>query len=80
MEKVNLREKLSLFSEQWSPKVVGELNDSLIKLAKLKGEFVWHKHELEDEMFFVIQGSLMIKFREKDILVEGGNLSSFPGE
>lgn len=69
MEKVNLAEKLSLFSEHWSPKIVGELNGQQVKLAKLKGEFVWHKHDLEDELFFVVQGKLKMEFRDKSVLI-----------
>lgn len=67
MEKINLEQKLALFSEHWSPKVVGELNGQQVKLAKLKGEFVWHKHELEDELFFVLHGTLKIELRDKTI-------------
>ena len=69
MEKINLTQKLALFSEHWSPKVVGELNGQQVKIAKLKGEFVWHKHEHEDELFFVIHGTLKIKLRDKTILL-----------
>jgi len=69
MKKVNIAEKLSLFSEYWSPKIVGELNGQHVKLAKLKGEFVWHKHDNEDEMFLVIEGVLKIEFRDKTIVV-----------
>ncbi|WP_198405738.1 cupin domain-containing protein [Chitinophaga caeni] len=65
MEKVNIAQKLSLFSEFWSPKIVGELNGQLVKLAKFKGEFVWHKHEGEDEMFYVLSGVLNIEFRDR---------------
>ncbi len=67
MNKVNLSEKFSLFSEHWSPKIVGELNGQQVKLAKLKGEFVWHKHDEEDEMFFVVEGILKIEFRDKTV-------------
>lgn len=67
MNNVNLAEKFSLFTEHWSPKIVGELNGQHIKLAKLKGEFVWHKHDEEDEMFFVIEGILKIEFRDKTV-------------
>lgn len=66
MDKVNLADKLSLFHDYWNPKVAGELNDSYIKLVKVKGEFVWHNHEMEDELFFIIKGRLLIKFRERD--------------
>ena len=69
MEKVNLAEKLSLFSDHWNPKIVGELNKQHVKLAKLKGEFVWHKHEYEDELFFVIKGILKMEFRDKFIII-----------
>ena len=69
MEKVNLAQKLSLFSDYWSPKIVGELNGQHVKLAKLKGEFVWHKHENEDELFFVIKGSFKMEYRDKTVVV-----------
>jgi mannose-6-phosphate isomerase-like protein (cupin superfamily) len=70
MEKVNLAKKFSLFDDHWSPKIVGELNDQYVKLAKLKGEFVWHHHESEDEMFFVHRGKLVMRFRERDVVLE----------
>ncbi len=69
MEKVNLAQKLTLFSDHWSPKIVGELNGQHVKLAKLKGEFVWHKHDNEDELFFVIKGSFKMEYRDKTIVV-----------
>lgn len=65
MNKININEKFSLFTEYWSPKIVGELNGQSVKLAKFKGEFVWHKHDDEDEMFMVIKGLLKIEFRDK---------------
>ncbi|HQZ82800.1 MAG TPA: cupin domain-containing protein [Pyrinomonadaceae bacterium] len=65
MHKVILSEKFPLFSEHWSPKIVGELNGQYVKLAKFKGEFVWHKHDTEDEMFFVVEGILKIEFRDR---------------
>jgi mannose-6-phosphate isomerase-like protein (cupin superfamily) len=65
MNKVNINDKLSIFSDYWSPKIIGELNGQHVKLAKLKGEFVWHKHDNEDEMFYVIKGELKIEFRDK---------------
>lgn len=67
MEKVIIAEKLKLFAEYWSPKIVGELNGQLVKLAKFKGEFVWHKHDNEDEMFLVIEGVLKMELRDKII-------------
>ena len=73
MEKVNLIEKFSLFSNYWEPKIVGELNNQHVKLAKLEGEFVWHQHEYEDELFMVIKGSLTIKLRDKDIELNEGS-------
>lgn len=78
METVNLIQKLSLFNEQWSPKIVGDLNDSYVKVAKLKGEFVWHHHETEDEMFFVIKGNLIIRFKDKDMKIEAGEFLIIP--
>ena len=78
MEKVNLSDKLSLFQEYWSPKVVGELNDSHVKLVKLKGEFVWHHHEFEDELFLVVKGRLLIKLRERDIWLDEGEFVIIP--
>jgi mannose-6-phosphate isomerase-like protein (cupin superfamily) len=65
MNVINIDEKLKLFQDHWSPKIVGELNGQQVKLAKLNGEFVWHKHENEDEFFYVIRGSLIIEFRDK---------------
>jgi mannose-6-phosphate isomerase-like protein (cupin superfamily) len=78
IEKVNLNQKLGLFSEQWSPKIIGELNDSYVKVVKLQGEFVWHRHEAEDELFLVIQGRLTIKLRDRDILLEPGEFVIIP--
>lgn len=69
MDKVNLSQKLSMFTEYWSPKIVGELNGQHVKLVKLKGEFVWHKHEDEDELFFVIAGTLKMEYRDKVVEV-----------
>ena len=69
MEKINIQEKLSLFQEHWSPKIVGELNGQHVKLAKLKGEFVWHHHELEDELFLVVKGTLKMEFRDKTVII-----------
>ncbi len=78
MEKVNLADKFSLFQEYWSPKIVGELNDSHVKLAKLKGEFVWHHHEHEDELFLVVKGRLLIKLRDRDIWLDEGEFTIIP--
>lgn len=69
MNKVNLQQKFALFAEHWTPKIVGELNGQQVKLAKLKGEFVWHKHDHEDELFFVVSGILKMELRDKTILI-----------
>lgn len=73
MDKINLVEKFHLFSDHWNPKIVGELNRQHVKLAKLKGEFVWHHHENEDELFLAIKGQLLMKFRDKDVRIEEGD-------
>lgn len=78
MDKINLSEKFALFSEQWRPKIVGELNDAHVKLAKLQGEFVWHQHENEDEMFMIHKGRLLIKFRDKDVWLDKGEFLIIP--
>ena len=72
MDKVNLSEKLALIREHWSPKVVGELNGQQVRLVKLAGEFVWHHHEHEDELFLVLRGAMAIHFRDRVVdLAEG---------
>ena len=78
VEKVNLAQKFTLFNEYWVPYIVGELNDSYVKVDKLKGEFVWHKHESEDELFLVKKGKLLIKFREKDVWLDEGEFIIIP--
>jgi mannose-6-phosphate isomerase-like protein (cupin superfamily) len=78
METVNLAEKFGLFQEYWSPKIAGELNDSYLKLVKLKGEFVWHHHEHEDELFLVVKGRLLIKLRDRDIWLGEGEFVVIP--
>ncbi len=67
MEKVTIQQKLSLFNDHWSPKIIGELNGQHIKLVKFQGEFVWHKHDNEDEMFYVLKGMFKMEFRDKTI-------------
>ena len=67
MDKVNIDEKLSLFNEHWDPKIVGELNGQYVKLVKFKGEFVWHKHDNEDEMFYVLKGKFNMEYRDKTV-------------
>jgi len=78
IEKVNLREKLGRFSDYWSPKIVGEVNDSHVKLVKLKGEFLWHHHESEDELFLVVKGTLIIRLRDRDVELEEGEFVIIP--
>jgi mannose-6-phosphate isomerase-like protein (cupin superfamily) len=75
---INLTEKFSLFTEHWHPKIAGELNDSYVKLAKVQGEFVWHQHENEDELFFVVKGTLTIKLRERDLTIREGEFVIIP--
>ena len=70
VEKVNLAEKLSLFGDHWSPKIVGELNGQRVKLVKLQGEFVWHHHEEEDELFLVVEGGFRMEFRDREVWLE----------
>ena len=65
IEKINISEKLSSFSDYWNPRIAGELNGQHVKLVKFKGEFVWHKHENEDEMFYVLQGSFRMELRDR---------------
>ncbi|MEZ5316223.1 MAG: cupin domain-containing protein [Vicinamibacterales bacterium] len=78
MHTVNLAEKLSRFSDRWSPKAVGEVNDFHVKLVKLEGEFVWHAHDVEDELFLVLQGTLRMQFRDREALVRPGEFIIVP--
>ena len=78
MRSVNLAEKFQQFAEHWSPKIVGELNDCYVKLVKVKGEFVWHHHDLEDELFLVVKGRLLLKFRDRDVSVGEGEFIIVP--
>ena len=78
MDKVNLAEKFALFSEHWKPKIVGEVDDYHVKIAKLQGEFVWHKHDEDDELFMVIDGSLTIKLRDRDVALAAGEFFVVP--
>ena len=77
-DKINLKEKLTLFSEHWTPKIVGELNEQYVKLAKVKGEMVWHDHENEDELFYIIKGQLLLKFRDKEVTLKEGDMYIVP--
>jgi mannose-6-phosphate isomerase-like protein (cupin superfamily) len=75
---ININDKLSLFNEYWDPKIVGELNNHKVQVVKLKGEFVWHHHDNEDELFLVVKGQLTIHFRDKDIQVNEGEFVIIP--
>jgi mannose-6-phosphate isomerase-like protein (cupin superfamily) len=78
MEKVNLAEKLSLFSEHWKPKIVGELNAQMVKLVKFKGPFVWHHHDNEDELFYVVKGSFDMELKDEIITINQGEFIVIP--
>ncbi len=78
MEKVNLAEKLALISDHWNPRVVGELNSQHVKLVKFRGEFVWHKHDHEDELFLVVNGRFTMEFRDRTVLVSEGEFLVVP--
>ena len=78
MQKVNLAKKFSLFTDFYNPKIVGELNNQHVKLAKLKGEFIWHKHDMEDELFLVIKGKLKMELRDKTIEIDEGEFIIVP--
>ena len=78
MNKVNLREKFALFADHWSPKVVGDLNGQQVKLVKFRGEFVWHKHDGEDELFLVVRGRFRMEFRDRHVWLEDGEFLIVP--
>lgn len=78
METVNLHEKFSKITDQWHPYIIGELNDNYIKLAKVKDEFVWHKHDDEDELFIIHQGTLFMDFENKTVSVKAGEILTVP--
>jgi len=79
MLKANLLHKFKLFDEFWTPKIIGELNDQYIKLAKLKGEFIWHEHQEEDELFYIVKGTLLLRFRDRDdIQLNEGDMCVVP--
>lgn len=78
MEKVNVTQKLALFSDHWNPRIVGELNGQHVKLAKLQGEFVWHKHDHEDELFYVLDGEFNLEFRDKTVHLKTGEFIVVP--
>ncbi|HCM75994.1 MAG TPA: cupin domain-containing protein [Cytophagales bacterium] len=78
MRTVNIMEKFSLFSETWTPKIIGELNGQYVKLAKVKDEFVWHSHDNEDELFMVFKGTLHMAFRDRTEIVKEGEMIIVP--
>ncbi len=78
MKPIDIKEKLAQFSEYWSPKIIGELNGQVVKVAKLKGEFVWHHHEHEDEMFMVVEGTLVIEFKDGEVELNEGQFYIIP--
>src|SRR5260370_21263836 len=78
VSKVNLAEKFACFQEVYKPKIAAELNDSYLKLVKIKGEFVWHQHEAEDELFWVVKGRLLIKLRDGEVWLEPGEFVVIP--
>ena len=78
MEKVNIREKLDLITSHFNPAIIGELNGQHVKLVKFKGEFIWHNHECEDELFFVVKGSFTMELRDKDIVLNEGEFLVVP--
>lgn len=78
MDKINLKQKFELFDEHWTPKIVGEANGQYVKLAKAKGDMVWHKHDKEDELFLVVKGKLTIQLRDRDIELREGEVFIVP--
>jgi mannose-6-phosphate isomerase-like protein (cupin superfamily) len=78
MQKINLAEKLALFNDHWHPRIVGELNGQHVKLAKILGEFIWHKHENEGELFLVVKGRFRMEFRDRQVWLEEGDILIVP--
>jgi mannose-6-phosphate isomerase-like protein (cupin superfamily) len=78
MERINIAEKLSLFTDHWNPRIIAGLNGQHVKLAKLKGTFVWHKHDDEDELFYVLEGGFDMEFRDKVVRLEKGDMLVVP--
>ena len=78
MNKINIAEKLSLFQDHWNPRIIGSLNNQHVKLAKVKGEFVWHHHENEDELFYVLNGCLKMEFRDRTETLHEGDMIIVP--
>ena len=78
VKKINIDQKLSLFNDHWNPRIIGELNKQHVKLAKIKGEFIWHKHDKEDEMFLVLKGILKIEFRDRIEIIHENEIIIVP--
>ena len=78
MPSIQLKEKFELFDQYWTPKIIGECNGQLIKIAKLKGEFIWHNHQNEDELFYIVKGKLLMRYRTKDVQLEEGEIHIVP--
>lgn len=78
MEVINVKEKLASFSDHWDPRIAGILNGQMVKLAKIKGDFIWHSHEQEDELFWVIKGTLHLDFRDKSVALREGEFIIVP--
>lgn len=78
MEVINVKEKLASFSDHWDPRIAGTLNGQMVKLAKIKGDFIWHSHEHEDELFWVIKGTLHLDFRDKSVRLQEGEFIIVP--
>jgi len=78
MQTVSLKEKFAQFSDHWNPRIIGQVNDCLVKAVKLQGEFVWHHHQNEDEMFLVVKGTLRMKFRDREAIIRAGEFVIVP--
>ena len=78
MKKINISQKLAQFNDHWNPRIIGELNKQHVKLAKIKGEFIWHKHDEEDEMFLVLKGTLKIEFRDRTETIQENEIIIVP--
>lgn len=78
IKKINIEEKLELFSDYWNPRIIGELNGQHVKIVKFEGDFIWHKHDTEDELFYVIKGSFIMELRDKSIQMEEGDMIIIP--
>ena len=78
MDVINLKEKFAQFDDHWAPRVVGELNGQHVKIAKVQGEFVWHHHEEEDELFYVVKGQMQLLFRDREVTLNPGEFCIVP--